>query len=86
MQLSMAKRPNLVELAEDFSLPSGDLGPVEAFAFARFALICASVAMAVDVLSFCVWVVRPERRPGAKGGREGRRFGFGSGRGIVPLP
>jgi hypothetical protein len=32
--------------------PAGDLGPVEAFALARFALICASVAKEVDVLSF----------------------------------
>ena len=38
-QLLVVKRPNLVLLREDFALPSSDLGPAEALAFSRLALI-----------------------------------------------
>src|SRR2546426_10431769 len=45
MMWDHASMPDLRALSADLALPSGDVGPVDFFAFRRLALICASVGM-----------------------------------------
>jgi len=57
METSLEVSPWLVELREERCLPSSVTGPVEFFALARLAVICAGEAMSLSPFGACMEAV-----------------------------